>query len=138
MIEEQTKSMLIIKMNIMRRLFLHPPIAFLIIAIIVIAPMESRADTELEIKHIIDYIESSNCTFIRNGKEYNTKEALEHILNKYKYTKRWIKSAEDFIEYTATKSSLSGSPYTVRCDGGEILSAEWLLKELETFRKKPE
>ena len=86
MIEEQTKSMLIIKMNIMRRLFLHPPIAFLIIAIIVIAPMESRADTELEIKHIIEYIESSNCTFIRNGKEYSAKEALEHILNKYKYT----------------------------------------------------
>jgi hypothetical protein len=138
MVEEQTKSMLIIKMNIMRRLFLHHPIAFLIIAIIVIAPLESQADTELEIKHIIEYIESSKCTFIRNGKEYNTKEALEHILNKYEYTKRWIKSAEDFIEYTASKSSMSGRPYTVRCDGGEFLSAEWLLKELERFRKKPE
>jgi hypothetical protein len=125
-------------MNIMRRLFLHQPIVFLIIAIIVIAPMKSQADTELEIKHIIEYIESSKCTFIRNGKEYNTKEALEHILNKYEYTKRLIKSAEDFIEYTATKSSMSGRPYTVRCDGREILSFEWLLEELKRFRDKPE
>jgi hypothetical protein len=78
-------------MDIMLRLFLYHPIPFLIIAIIVIDPMESQADTEIEIKHIIEYIESSNCTFIRNGKEYNTKEALEHILNKYEYTKRWIK-----------------------------------------------
>ena len=138
MIEAQTKSILIININIMQRLFLLHPIAFLTIAIIVIAPMESQADTELEIRHIIKYIESSKCTFVRNGKEYNTKEALEHILNKYEYTKRWIKSAEDFIEYTATKSSMSGRPYTVRCDGREILSSEWLLEELKRFRDKSE
>jgi len=59
-------------------------------------------------------------------------------INKYEYTKRWIKSAEDFIKYTATKSSMSGRPYTVRCDGREILCAEWLSEELNRFRKKPE
>jgi hypothetical protein len=121
----------------MRRLFLRHHIAFLLIAA-VLAPIESQADTEIEIKHIIEYIENSKCTFIRNGKEYNTKEALVHILNKYEYTKRWIKSAEDFIKYTATKSSMSGRLYTVRCDGREILCAEWLSEELNRFRKKPE
>jgi len=122
----------------MRRLFLPHHIAFLLIAATVLIPIESQADTEIEIKHLIEYIENSKCTFIRNGKEYNTKEALVHILNKYEYTKRWIKSAEDFIKYAATKSSVSSRPYTVRCDGREILCAEWLSEELNRFREKPE
>jgi hypothetical protein len=125
-------------MKIMQGLFLRHYITFLLIVATVLVPMESQADTEIEIKHIIEYIENSKCTFIRNGKEYNTKEALVHIQNKYKYTKRWIKSAEDFIKYTATKSSMSGRPYTVRCDGREILCAEWLSEELKRFREKPE
>ena len=125
-------------MKIMQKLFLRHRIAFFLIAATVLWPIESQADTEIEIKHIIEYIENSKCTFIRNGKEYNTKEALVHILNKYEYTKRWIKSAEDFIKYTLTKSSMSGRPYTVRCDGREILSADWLSEELKRFRKKPE
>jgi hypothetical protein len=123
-------------MKIMQRLLLRYHIAFLLIAATVLVHMESQADTDTEIKHIIEYIENSNCTFIRNGKEYNTKEALVHIQNKYKYTKRWIKSAEDFIKYTVTKSSMSGRPYKVRCDGLKILSAEWLSEELKRFRKK--
>jgi hypothetical protein len=125
-------------MKIMQRLFLRYHLAFLLIAATVLVPMDSQADTEIEIKHIIEYIENSKCTFIRNGKEYNTKEALVHIEKKYEYTKRWIKSAEDFIKCTATKSSVSGRPYTVRCDGREILCAEWLSEQLKKFRKKPE
>ncbi len=122
----------------MQRLFLRHHIVFLIIAATILVPMESQADTKIEIKHLFEYIENSKCTFIRNGKEYNTKEALVHIQNKYEYTKRRIKSAEDFIKYAVTKSSMSGRPYTVRCDEREILSAEWLSDELKTFRKKPE
>jgi hypothetical protein len=125
-------------MKIMQRLLLRHHIAFLLIAATVLVHMESQADTDTEIKHIIEYIDNSNCTFIRNGKEYNTKEALVHIQNKYEYTKRWIKSAEDFIKYTVTKSSMSGRSYKVRCDGLEILSAEWLSEELKRFRKKPQ
>ncbi len=120
----------------MQRLFLRYCISFLIIVATVLAPMESRADTEIEIKHLIEYIENSKCTFIRNGKEYSTEEALTHIQNKYEYAKRWIKSAEDFIKYTVTKSSMSGQPYTVWCNGQKILSAEWLAAELKRFRKK--
>ena len=33
---------------------------------------------------------------------------------------------------------MSGRLYTVRCDGREILSAEWLSEELKRFRGKPE
>jgi hypothetical protein len=74
----------------MQRLFLRHHIALLLIAATVMIPMESQADAEIEIKHLIEYIENSRCTFIRNGKKYNTKETLVHIHNKYEYTKRWI------------------------------------------------
>ncbi len=119
-------------------MFLPCCMALLLIAAMLPVPMECHADAALEIKHLMAYIEKTNCTFIRNGKEYNGEEALAHIQNKYAYVKRWVKSAEDFIAYAVTKSSMTGQSYKVRCDGQKILSAEWLTKELNSFRGKPE
>lgn len=89
-----------------------------------------------EIDHLLQYIETSNCTFIRNGEIHNSQDAVEHIRKKYAYAKRRIKSAEDFIRYAATKSSMSGKPYQVICNGTEMPTAEWLTDELSRFRKK--
>lgn len=118
----------------MQRLRLHQLAAVLIIVIAVSVPTESRPDTEIEINHLLGYIKKTDCIFIRNGTAYNGQETLKHIQNKFTYARRWIKSAEDFIKYTATKSSVSGRPYTVRCHGIEILSKEWLTAELIRFR----
>ena len=42
---------------------------------------------------------------------------------------------EAFIKYSATKSTMSGKYYTVKCpDGKEIRSQDWLLEELAVFR----
>ena len=120
----------------MQRLFLGYFLSFLLIVVTVLVPMESLADTEIEIKHLMAYIENSKCTFIRNGQEYSTEEALAHIQKKYEYAKHLIKSAEDFIKYTVTKSSMSGQPYTIWCDGQKILSAKWFAAELKRFREK--
>ena len=58
------------------------------------------------------------------------------MLKKYKYARRKVKTPEDFIEYCATKSTMSGRAYTVRLeDGRTITSAEWLLGELDAYRK---
>src|SRR5438132_37425 len=35
------------------------------------------------IAHLLRYVEESNCVFIRNGKDYNSKEAAKHIKTKY-------------------------------------------------------
>jgi hypothetical protein len=118
----------------MPRLLLHHCIASLLVVATLLTPLGSQADTELEIKHLFEYIQNSNCTFVRNGKEYNNRETLAHIQKKYVYAKRRITSAEDFIKYTVTKSSLSGQPYKVVCDGRKILSAEWFMAELNRFR----
>jgi len=92
------------------------------------------ANTESEVQHLLRFIENSNCIFIRNNDEHTSKKAKSHIEKKYNYYKSKISSAEDFIKYSATKSSMSGKFYKVRCNGNEQTSSQWLLDELATFR----
>jgi hypothetical protein len=48
-----------------------------------------------------------------------------------------ITDSEDFIEKAATKSSVSGRPYKVRCPNQpEELSSVWLGSELRRIRQK--
>lgn len=89
-----------------------------------------------EIDHLLQYVENAGCTFIRNNKSYDGTEARAHIQKKYDYFKGRIKTTEDFISYAATKSTMSGKPYKVRCNGREIPCAEWLNVELEKFRSR--
>jgi len=94
----------------------------------------ASADTTREIDHLLEFIGSSSCTFFRNGEEYDATAARGHIERKYKYAQKWIETAEQFIEYTATRSSISGEPYRVICSGREELSADWVKRELARFR----
>ena len=84
------------------------------------------ADATAEIEHLLGFIGSSGCTFVRNDEKHKAKAAQNHIEMKYDYAKRSIRTAEQFIEHTATKSSTSGEPYRVICAGREEASAEWL------------
>lgn len=91
-----------------------------------------------EIDHLLIFIEQSNCTFTRNGKAYDSVQAREHIGKKYDYLKKRITSAEQFITYTATKSSITGEKYTVTCAGDTQPSKQWLETELNRFRNNSE
>jgi hypothetical protein len=106
----------------------------LLLGILLVNP--ARADSEGEIQHLLTYIEDSGCTFERNGRHYPAAEARSHIQKKFDYTQRWIKTTEDFIEYTATQSSISGKSYHVICQGKRQLSAHWLLAELKHYRSE--
>jgi hypothetical protein len=87
------------------------------------------------IHHLLAYVEGSNCVFLRNGKEYNSKEAAKHLKAKYDYFMFNIKTPEEFIEKAASKSIFGGQPYWVRCaDHSPIPSAEWLSQELTNYR----
>ena len=95
------------------------------------------SDTSEEIAHLLEFIKTSDCKLIRNGKVYSGKEGLQHIHNKYTYFKKKIKTTEDFIKYAATKSELSGKIYYVQLiDGKRVLLKEWLLKELQRYRRE--
>jgi hypothetical protein len=97
------------------------------------------ADKQSEIEHLLSYVENSGCKFERNGDRFDSRKAREHIQRKYDYVMRWassrIQSTEDFIELTATESSMSGKKYYVNCDGESQTSSEWLLEELSRYRK---
>lgn len=113
----------------------HSRYILLFVALSIWFPGQSHADTDREIRHLMTYIENSECAFIRNDKVYDASRAREHIQKKFKATKRWIITTEDFIEFTATKSSMSGRPYKVQCGGRELLCADWLKTELARFRQ---
>lgn len=90
---------------------------------------------QAEIDHLLAFVGTSQCTFIRNGTDYPATEAREHLTSKFNYAKGKIATAEEFIRYLATESSMSGEPYRVKCDGKVIPAGAWLADELRRFRK---
>jgi len=91
------------------------------------------ADNE-EINYLLTYLANSDCTFIRNGDEHEAEKSSDHLEMKYNHVKRRIKTAEDFINKIASKSSLSRKPYEVQCGDVRIPSKQWLENALEAHR----
>jgi len=92
-------------------------------------------DLKEAIDYLVEFVRASDVVFIRNAKEHTPEDAASHMLKKYKYAKRKVKTPEDFIEYCATKSTMSGKHYQVRLAGGRtIASSEWLLAALDAYR----
>ena len=94
------------------------------------------ADTQQEIDHLLEFVASSDCLYERNGAKHSGPEARDHIRMKYEHYRKKVETAEDFIRYAATKSSISGQPYIVTCEGTEIRASQWLMDELVRFREK--
>jgi len=108
----------------------------LLLALFVLAaPALAHSMTE-EIDHLLGVIATSPCAFIRNGVAYEGADAVAHIKDKYDYYREDIHSAEDFITLAASKSALTGQPYLVKCDGTTEPAAEWITRELRTFRQR--
>ena len=107
-----------------------------IVFICILYPFSSLAGMDAEIDYLLAFIEGSDCTFIRNGKSHENKEAGAHIRRKYGHIKNRVKTTEDFIQYAATKSSMSGQPYQVICNGEKMATADWLTRELDRFRNR--
>jgi hypothetical protein len=74
---------------------------------------------------------SKGMSFVRNGRAHSPDDAAKFLREKLKAMGSDVRTAEDFIDKVATKSSTSGKPYTVRYeDGREVTSAEFLRNEL--------
>lgn len=110
------------------------------LSIALAARAEPSAITQKEIEHLLGYIEDSGCEFYRNGLWYKSTNAQAHLRNKYEYLARLdlINATEDFIAKAATKSSVTGQPYEVRCSGpAPVSSNQWLSDELARYRALP-
>ena len=70
---------------------------------------------ELEINYLLRQVETTECTFNRNGSRHKGTEAVAHIQRKYDYFKDDIKTAEDFIRTSASKSTMTRRAYTIEC-----------------------
>ncbi|MFW2440860.1 MAG: DUF5329 family protein [Arenicellales bacterium] len=112
-------------------------IALLIIFSLQTATADVSAEQKPEVEHLLEFLRQSDCVMVRNGTEHNVEDATSHIQKKYDYFKGDITSTEEFIEYSATKSTMSGKYYTIRCtEKEEIRTQDWLQEELEKFRNK--
>ena len=93
------------------------------------------ASQQPEVAHLLEYIRTSPCRFIRNGRDYDGERAYRHVQLKYDYFRDEITSTEEFIELSAALSTRSGKPYSFACEGQpERESRGVLLGELAKFR----
>src|SRR5678816_1859779 len=107
--------------------------ATLVFALAGVASAETSAKREID--HLLNFVATSSCTFVRNGTEYPPDKARDHLASKYQFAGSRITTAEEFIKYLATESSMSGELYHVKCGKTEALSGVWLTNELNRYRK---
>lgn len=110
---------------------------FICIAVFNAAIADVPSEQLNEVKHLLAYVENSGCIINRNGTDHPAKKGVSHIEMKYDYFRDEITSSEEFIEYSATKSAMSGDYYMVKCPGKKtIKTQDWLLAELKKYRTK--
>jgi hypothetical protein len=83
-----------------------------------------------KIQYLIASVEAlQGTTFIRNGREHDASSASNHLRLKLKTMGDKVKTAEDFIDLCASKSSMSGEPYLIRFADGSIIKSELFFKD---------
>jgi hypothetical protein len=88
-----------------------------------------------KIQYLIASVEAlEGARFIRNGREYDTGAASNHLRLKLKTAGDKVRTAEDFINLCASKSSMTGEPYLIRLAGGFTIKSKVFFKDkLKTF-----
>jgi Family of unknown function (DUF5329) len=110
-------------------------IVVLVLLLMSTGPIRAAESLDESIKYLLDYVAKSDATFIRNGQAHTPQEAVNHIKAKYEHFKNEIKTPEDFIRLSASKSLQTGQPYLVRTrDGKEMPLSVWLTDALKKHR----
>lgn len=106
------------------------------LALLMISVTAPAATMESEVPQLLARMEASGCEFYRNGTWANSATARAHLDRKYRamLDRKLIATTEEFIERGATRSSMSGEAYRVRCEGAETESAAWFTRELRRLR----
>jgi hypothetical protein len=117
--------------------------ALLLIFLLMAAPLVSAdpaggtTDLSETIQYLLDFVKNSGCRFYRNDKAHTAAKAAAHMQRKYEHFKDEIKTPEDFIRLTATRSLLTGKLYHVELGHGKNITSEtWLRQALENYRQK--
>ncbi len=80
---------------------------------------------------LLEAVDHSQATFIREEKAYSAADGRRHLERKLRYAGDRVVTAEDFIERIASRSSTTGRPYGVRLPTGEEMEAGvWFRQKL--------
>lgn len=97
--------------------------------------LAQEAGEAARIGYLIESVASlRGAAFIRNGTEYDAPQAADHLRLKLRSAGDRVKTAEDFIRYCGSKSSISGRPYQIRLSDGTTTTAEaFFRKRLKAY-----
>ena len=100
-------------------------IVFLILLVLIGGSIWARdAREQQRIDFLLHSVETSKgIVFIRNGSEYDGPAAAKHLRMKLKYAGERIQTAEQFVEYCASESSVTHRKYTVRLENGGMVDS---------------
>lgn len=87
-------------------------------------------DQEQQVLRLLDKVAASDCTFVRNGADHSAAEAAKHLRRKLNAARDRVQTASDFITHVASKSSVTGQAYQVRCPGQATQPAQTWLETL--------
>lgn len=88
-----------------------------------------------EVTRLLEFLRTSDCVMERNGERYSGEDAYAHVKKKYDYFRDDVDTSEEFIDYAATKSTMSGKYYLVICASDPpVRTRDWLLGELRKYR----
>jgi len=116
-------------------------ILILFAAVMMLGNATAQADAsnmDAEIDFLLDTVVTSNCVFIRNGSEYKSEAARDHLQMKRERGKRYFDNTEEFIERLASKSSWSGKAYLIQCGNApQQTTNSWFNALLVQYRSEP-
>jgi adenine-specific DNA methylase len=118
--------------------------AAVLAALLVLQPplraAQLNAEAEQEINALLQAVGGSGCQFFRGGSVYPAARAQEHLTNKYATiaARGLLASTEEFIDKTATRSSLTGQAYVIQCpEAAAQTSGDWMRAKLDAMRQRP-
>ncbi len=111
-------------------------VSLLLLFICIPAVLFARdAREQARIDFLIHHVENAHgLKFIRNGSEYDGAAAAKHLRMKLNYGGERLKTAEDFVKYCASESSLTHRKYQIKLpDGSTVDSASYFAARLQEF-----
>jgi hypothetical protein len=114
-------------------------IYFLVLALFHLGLAVARETREQQrIDFLLNSVETATgIVFIRNGSEYDGAAAAKHLRAKLAYVGERVKTAEQFIQYCASESSMTHRKYTVRlADGTTVDSAVYFTSLLRQWEQQ--
>lgn len=114
-----------------------PILLIILISLVAVHTYAQDSREAAKIRYLIASVETlEGAKFIRNGREYDARSAASHLRLKLKNAGYRVRTAEDFIKFCGSKSSMTGEPYLIRfTDGTTVKTEVFFRKKLMEFAK---